>query len=465
MQQEIRRLTMQQEMGTRRGTAARRVAAALGIGALLAGATGARAHATYNLSGYGSGLAGSTSGSDGSPTTAPPATWTNGGVADYAGNLAAQWYSGMHNATTARTIQTGTSPSPPSGSLLQQVNTYNGANDPDLPTDAVLAVEGTSWADPSNGGQGHGAGLDFGLIHFSPISPFAPAAPARYRVVLSLADDPSDAVAPRLAFALYEGGDASASSSRTQTLTTDPSPTAIDPLGTSGLALVGSAVATSAGSTITRLYAIDPAGTGKYTIFVGATGGTSGQYRLSVAPKLDSDGDGVADNGSVVANMIEAVPTDNCTATANADQSDQDADGLGDACDPYPTNPDNDLAACNDGLATCSADLAATDAALVQADADLAACRATVADADEDGVPDQIDACPGTPGPDVDASGCAQDQFCARTGATTPDGARACKLLDWKNDEPLMKSKEVDCAVDRGGKGNADDRCVTAALQ
>ena len=153
MQQEIRRLTMQQEMGTRRGTAARRVAAALGIGALLAGATGARAHATYNLSGYGSGLAGSTSGSDGSPTTAPPATWTNGGVADYAGNLAAQWYSGMHNATTARTIQTGTSPSPPSGSLLQQVNTYNGANDPDLPTDAVLAVEGTSWADPSNGGQ------------------------------------------------------------------------------------------------------------------------------------------------------------------------------------------------------------------------------------------------------------------------------------------------------------------------
>ena len=36
--------------------------------------------------------------------------------------------------------QTGGASNPPSGSLLQQVNSYNAANDPDLPTDRVLAV-------------------------------------------------------------------------------------------------------------------------------------------------------------------------------------------------------------------------------------------------------------------------------------------------------------------------------------
>jgi hypothetical protein len=41
-------------------------------------ATPTHAHATYNVSGYGAGLAGSTNGSDGAPTAVPPAEWTNG---------------------------------------------------------------------------------------------------------------------------------------------------------------------------------------------------------------------------------------------------------------------------------------------------------------------------------------------------------------------------------------------------
>ena len=34
---------------------------------------------------------------------------------------------------------------------------------------------------------------------------------------------------------------------------------------------------------------------------------------------------------------------DNCPAVANTDQADADADGLGDACDACPNDPDNDV--------------------------------------------------------------------------------------------------------------------------
>lgn len=216
------------------------IALAAVLAGTVAAATSAHAHATYNISGYGPGLAGSINGADGLPTD-PAATWTNGSVADYAGGLPVHWYAGIHSATQVRTIQTGVAPNPPSDSLLQQVNSYNAANDPDLPADRVLAVGGLSWSDPGNGNQGWGHGLDYGLIHVTPLDTILANGPVT--LTITVQDDPSDGVAPQLAFALYGGWDTNAGSIRHQTFVTSPSPVN-NPLGSTGLTLVDFAVAT-----------------------------------------------------------------------------------------------------------------------------------------------------------------------------------------------------------------------------
>jgi hypothetical protein len=292
------------------------------LGALLA--TGAQGHATYNLSGYGPGLAGSTNGADGAPTAEPPATWTNGPVAEYTGGLPVHWYAGIHSATQLRVLQTGLAPNPPAGSLLQQVNSYNGANDPDLPADRVLAVGGKSWADPDNGGQGWGHGLDFGLIHFSPVEDLLAGGPVKFTITLT--DDPSDDVKPRFAFALYRGWDTNAASLRHQTFTTTPSP--VDaPLGSAGLTLLDFAVASAAGQPISRSYDLDAESGGEYTLFVGALDGVAGQYQVVVS---------ASPNGALLAceDDLDACEADLATAV-----SDVDADGIGDAADLCAATP------------------------------------------------------------------------------------------------------------------------------
>jgi hypothetical protein len=93
----------------------------------------------------------------------------------------------------------------------------------------------------------------------------------------------------------------------------------------------------------------------------------------------------------------------------------------------------------------------------------LDVCAPSGPDDDGDGEQDSTDPCPSTPlGADVDQAGCSIEEFCARFDATTRDGARACKKADWKNDEPVMRGAEADCAVDKGSRGTEDDRCVPA---
>jgi len=343
------------------------------------------AHSSYNIAGYGTGVAGSV-GNDGTP--ANPGTWTNGNPVsgEYTGGLPAHWYAGVHNTTANATIQTGAPlASPPNNSLLQQTNTYNGANDPDYPTDRVLAVGGLSWADPGNDGQGWGHGLDFGLIHTSPIDTLVANGPIK--MTITVTDDPSDGVAPRLAFALYGGWDTNPGSSRHQTFVTSPAPVN-NPLGSSGLTLLDYQVASGAGRTLSRTYIVDATYAGEYTLVVGALGGTAGQYQVTV------------------------------TLSPNTGE------------DP----------ACAANLAECEADLGTCEEDLASA----------AADADGDGVGDATDACAATPAAtDVDALGCSRAEFCATFDVATKIGLKSCKKADWENDEPLISKKTADCVLNK----------------
>ena len=100
------------------------------------------------------------------------------------------------------------------------------------------------------------------------------------------------------------------------------------------------------------------------------------------ADQADDDGDGV---GNVC---------DNCPADANAAQDDADGDGIGDACDVCPNDPTNDA----DGDGICG---------LADNCPDVA--NADQADADGDGAGDACDVCPNDPDDDADGDGVCGD--------------------------------------------------------
>jgi hypothetical protein len=74
---------------------------------------------------------------------------------------------------------------------------------------------------------------------------------------------------------------------------------------------------------------------------------------------------------------------DNCAAASNPDQADVDGDGFGDACDPFPADPDHeqaqcelDLGICVDTGAACGADLTQCETSLATVSTDLEQCLA-----------------------------------------------------------------------------------------
>jgi hypothetical protein len=142
----------------------------------------------------------------------------------------------------------------------------------------------------------------------------------------------------------------------------------------------------------------------------------------------DYDGDGVLDTG------------DNCIYDVNPLQENADGDSLGDVCDAFPLEPDNEKGQCFADLGVSNLLLFQSEQDLAQARADLASCKAQriFADSDGDGEDDATDRCAGTPaGLSVDEAGCSLAQFCASRTAT-------CKRNDWLNDEPGVK-KPRDC--------------------
>ena len=117
---------------------------------------------------------------------------------------------------------------------------------------------------------------------------------------------------------------------------------------------------------------------------------------------LDADGDGIIDSCY------------NCPGVSNPDQSDTDLDGLGDACDLCPLDPDNDI----DGDGVCGDEdncptVANSDQADVDGDSLGDVCDPCPNDADNDadgdGLCGDVDPCPFDPADDIDGDGICGD--------------------------------------------------------
>jgi hypothetical protein len=125
--------------------------------------------------------------------------------------------------------------------------------------------------------------------------------------------------------------------------------------------------------------------------------------------EFDNDGDGIGDICDPDDDNDGVVDTaDNCTLTANADQTDTELDGIGDVCDP-----DDD----NDGVSDDAPDNCPFTANSDQADFDMDSLGdACDGDVDGDLVDDGLDICPFDPDPgqentdgDLEGDACDED--------------------------------------------------------
>jgi tripartite motif-containing protein 71 len=161
------------------------------------------------------------------------------------------------------------------------------------------------------------------------------------------------------------------------------------------------------------------------------------EVEVTLVPQ-DADGDGVEDG------------VDNCPQDSNADQTDQDGDGLGAACDPDDagTPPDQDGDGSPDDEDNCPA-LANPDQADVDNDGTGDACQ----DDDGDGSLNDSDNCPSAANPDQadvdnDGLGDACDNCPANANADQADA---------DNDGQGDACQEINPPADEDGDGVPDD--------
>ena len=157
----------------------------------------------------------------------------------------------------------------------------------------------------------------------------------------------------------------------------------------------------------------------------------------------DTDGDGVTDGA------------DNCPNNANADQANNDGDGLGDVCD---ADDDNDTVA--DGADNCPT-TANADQANNDADAQGDVCDA---DDDNDTLTDGADNCPAAANADqANNDADAQGDVCDADddNDTVADTGDACPTVAAATGDGCPVVTDTD--TDGDGIANASDRCPQAA--